>query len=65
MTRTDALREIMKNATRSLSLREIQLAVELRTDKFVTDGTCSRRLREWGAVCERGRDGIYRYSLRK
>ena len=65
MTRTDALRKTMEKARNPLSLFEIQNNVRYLSDGWLTDGTISRRLRQWGAHCERGKDGIFRYSLRK
>lgn len=63
MTKTQAIREVMESATIPLSLREIQLHVETKCGRYITDGTVSRRLREAGAACKRDRSGVFRYWL--
>ena len=65
ITKTEAIRRMLESTTKPISLLEAQTHLWDYYGKRMTDSTISRRFRELGAVCERGKDGVYRYSARR
>lgn len=65
ITKTAAIRRVLESATKPISLMEAQTQLRYRYGIIATDSTIGRRFREFGAVCERGKDGVHRYSARR